>query len=538
MGIGVVRKSLASVILVGLLPGAYAADWKLQSNLQVRETYSDNINLEKDNEESDVISEITPQVTLVADGSRMDIELGAKLQNLIYAKDGDRNSTNPQLNAKVKTELFEDHGYLDLSSRVGQQQSSLNFGHGSDSLSGADNYSDVYSYQISPRWEHNIGRMAEFEVKYSYDQVDSKQNGNSGSGGSADSQSNRVTASLDSTADLARLFWHADYRKAETDYDDQGGFQNNHSDTESMSFRGGYQVMRSLSFDLVASYENNDFQGDRGSSSPDDNSYGGGVTWTPTQRFSSSVYYNERNDPRSVEDDSFVSGQFNWSPTVRTEISGDWGSRFFGETYGFSLKHKSRRTSWDIRYSEDVTSFREQFLQDGAVGSLICPIGFIDFSECRTADVNDPPGLGEQLVGGVQLLPEISNDTYVLKQLKGSYTIKGAKNTLTLGVTSEKREFVGDGREEDDIGADLSWAWRVGPHMTSTLTLSADERQTDLINDDTFFGTSWVLSRQITRKAQLSLQLNYRERDSNGDAGNEFSEYTETRASIGLDVAF
>ena len=538
MGIGVMEKSLASVILIGCLSAAHAADWKLQPNLQVREVYSDNINREKDDEESDLISEITPEIVLVADGNRLDVELQARVQNLIYSKDGDRNTTNPQLNATAKSELLEDQLYLDLSGRIGQQQTDLNFSHDSDTLSGSDNYSDVYAYQISPRWEQSIGRIAEFEVKYSYDQVDSDQNDGGGSTGSADSESNRIDVSLDNGSGSARLFWHLNYRKNETDYDDQGVSQNNHSDTENASLRSGYQVIRGLSFDLVASYENNDYAGDRGGSEPDDNSYGGGVTWTPSSRFSLSVYYNERSDPGSFEDDSFLSGQFSWAPTVRTEISGDWGSRFFGETYGFNLNHRSRHTSWQLSYSEDVSSFREQFLQDGATGSLICPIGFTDLFQCRAADLNNPPELGEELVGGVELQPAISNDTYVLKRLRGSVSINGAKNTLTLGVTSEEREYVADQETEDDLGVDLSWSWRVGPHTTSVLTLTADDRKTDLINDDTFFGTSWALSRQITPKAQLSLQLNYSERDSDSGDGSRFSEYTETRASLGLNMAF
>ncbi len=540
MGIGVMEKLLVSVTLIGCLSAAHAADWKIEPSLQLKETWSDNVNLESDDKESDLVSEITPGLTVVADGKRLDIELAATIQNLVYSKDGDRNSTNPNLQAKVNSELLEDHLFLDLTSRIGQTQSGSNLSHRSDSLSGEENFSDVYAYSISPRWEQKIGRIAELEVEYSYDQVDSERNDGDNSQGSADSESNQISISLDNGPGLARFFWHADYRKDKTEYDDQGTRENDRSDTENASFRGGYQLSRSLSFDVIANYENNEFVGNRGDTEPDDNTYGGGVTWTPSRDFTVSVYYNERNDPRPSEDDSFISGEFSWNPTVRTEISGEWGNRFFGETYGLNLSHKSRRTSLDIRYSEDISSFRERFLEQGSGGSLICPIGFTDFFECRPSDVNQPPELGEQFVGSPELLPAISNDTFVSKQLRSSFSIRGVANTITFGLSSEEREYLGDDENEDDWGADITWNWRIGPHTISDLSVTIDERQTDSSSDETIYAYNWALSRQITRKTSLFLQLYYRDSDSDSDQGDssQFSGYTETRVTLGINMNF
>ena len=60
-----------------------AADWKTNYSLGLREIYSDNIDLDSANEDSDFVTEVTPGVTLVADGNRLDWELGYSVQGSV-----------------------------------------------------------------------------------------------------------------------------------------------------------------------------------------------------------------------------------------------------------------------------------------------------------------------------------------------------------------------------------------------------------------------------------------------------------------------
>src|SRR5690606_14041701 len=53
---------------------------------------------------------------------------------------------------------------------------------------------------------------------------------------------------------------------------------------------------------------------------------------------------------------------FEWTPSLRTSMSAALGRHFYGQTGNFALLHRSRRTVWNIAYTDGVTTTREQFL--------------------------------------------------------------------------------------------------------------------------------------------------------------------------------
>ena len=330
---------------------------------------------------------------------------------------------------------------------------------------------------------------------------------------------------------MSRLSWNASYQLSESEFD--GG---DRSDTEIARGIVSFRFLRRLSFDVNGTYENNDFVGDRGDFTPDDSTYGAGFTWAPSRNFSLSAAYNERSDPRPDEDESFGSGNFSWSPTVRTQISGSYGNRFFGETYDFSFNHRSRRTSTVIAYNEGVSDFRQQFLQGQQVGSIICPIGVTTFTDCRNFDQSNPPQPGEQVVGIIGLVPSISNNTFILKSLNTGFTVRGGKNVVSLGVNSQRREFVADDDNEREIAVTLSWQYQFGPRSTSSLSFRGSERSFDDNSEDNLLSVNWLLSRRLTPRTSISLEFYFDDRDSEG--GGQGRTYEENRVTFGLTSRF
>jgi len=523
-----IRRLVTALLAVTLAPVGYSAGWEVAPEISLRTIYSDNIGLNNAQEESDFVIDITPRLVMVADGNRLDLQFDYSIQNLIYTDNSDRNNTNHRLNTRVATELVDDLFFFDGLGRSSQQLVDRREGLSSDRISGSQNLGDVYGFSLSPYLTPRFGDFAEGEIRYTYDYIDT-DNDNQGSSIS-NSEGDRVSVRLQSVEEATgRISWGVNYDTRETDYED-----GDRTDTELLRVAIDYRLSRQYSLNATWTDEENEFLGDRGNFSPDDSFWGAGVTWHPTRDFSLAVAYNKRTDPRPGEDETFGSGNLSWSPTVRTQLQASYGNRFFGETYAFSFDHRMRRSSWRIAYNESVADFREQFLQPGLEGSLICPIGFNDFQQCRIFDANNPPQPNEQAVGLVGLLPSFANDTYISKRLNASWSIRGGKNVITLSANRQDREYVADREDERDLDISLSWSYQVAPHTASLLSLRHRKDEFDDGEENTDVAVIWSLTTRLSEKSRVSMELYLNDRDA--DTG--FRDYSENRVTLSFQHFF
>lgn len=498
----------------------YAVNWEIKPDVSLREVYSDNILLNANNEESDLVTDITPGIVVVGDGNRLDLQFDYRIQNLIYQDNTERNNTNHKLNTQLKSELLDDWLFFDATGRVSQQLVDIREGLSSDRISGSQNAEDVYAYFLTPYITPKIGDLLEAKIRYTYDYVD-RDNDNRSTGSNQDfndSEGDTINAYVRSGQGFGKISWEINYDSRDVEYGD-----GDRTDTEMLRAKISYWLNRQWSINLSGTDEENEFIGDRGNRTPDDSFYGGGFTWQPSRNFSLTAGYNERKDPRPNEDENFGNASLNWSPTPRTQLSADYGNRFFGETYNFSFSHKMRRSSWQITYNEGISDFRQQFLDQQLLGGLICPIGFSDFQDCRIFDSNNPPQLNEQVVGVVELLPSITENTYINKRLNASWSVRGARNVITLGLNRQDREFLGDGQDRRDLGVNLSWSCQLAPKTSSLLSIGHREIEFEDGDDHTNININWTLRAKVSAKSDLSLIFYYSDRDAN-EATRDYSE--------------
>lgn len=503
----------------------YAVNWEITPEVSLREVYSDNIFLDGNNEESDLITDISPGLTVVGDGNRLDLQFDYRIQNLIYLDNSERNRTNHKLNSRFKSELLDDWLFFDATGRVSQQLVDIKEGLSSDRISGSQNAEDVYAYSLTPYITPRIGDLLEAEIRYTFDYVD-RSNDNRNTNGSQsfnDSEGDTFKAYIRNGQDFGRFSWDINFDSRDVEYGD-----GDKTDTERLRANISYRLGRKWSLNLSGTDEENEFIGNRGNRTPDDSFYGGGFTWHPSRNFSLTAGYNERKDPRPNEDENFGNASLFWSPTPRTQLSADYGNRFFGETYNFNFSHKMRRSSWQIAYNESISDFRQQFLEPQLVGALICPIGFSDFQQCRIFDSNNPQELNEQVVGFVAQLPSISENTYINKRLNASWSIRGGRNVITLGVNRQDREFLGDGLDQRDLDVTLSWSYQVAPKTSSLLSIRHGENEFEDGDDHTNININWSLRTRVSAKSDLSLEFYYSDRDADVTT----RDYSENRVTL------
>ncbi|ADJ28643.1 PEP-CTERM system associated protein [Nitrosococcus watsonii] len=100
---------------------ANGSEWKFTPLLAGGEIYTDNVTLApRGEEESDFITQITPGFFLRGTGSRLRLGANYFMQNLLFAKDSDRNTTFHRFLGSARAELAEDHLFFDLRASVFQ----------------------------------------------------------------------------------------------------------------------------------------------------------------------------------------------------------------------------------------------------------------------------------------------------------------------------------------------------------------------------------------------------------------------------------
>lgn len=178
----ITNKPLASVLFpaicsavaaISLLPShSFAAEWKIEPSLSLKETYSDNIKLAPPgNEKSDFVTQINPGISLTGTGPRLKVNARYGMQNLIYAEESSRNATRHLLNADANAELADDLLFLDAKASISQQNISSFGSQTTDNVNITDNLSEVRTYSFSPYLINRFGSMASSELRYTHDSV-------------------------------------------------------------------------------------------------------------------------------------------------------------------------------------------------------------------------------------------------------------------------------------------------------------------------------------------------------------------------------
>ncbi|MGH8615789.1 MAG: TIGR03016 family PEP-CTERM system-associated outer membrane protein [Gammaproteobacteria bacterium] len=458
-------------------PLAYGAQWTIQPLLEIAETYSDNIELAPSGlEEGDFVTEINPGLVVRGAGRRLTLDLGYRLQNLLFASNSDSNSTNHQLFANAAAELLREHLFLDARASVGQENFNNLGSRQSDNLSLADDRGDVITYSVSPYWQQRFRDLAEAQVRFTYDDVSGDNDNVSGS-------SLAVNASVTSGTRFGRWGWGLRYDRRDVSDEVQGVSGSSVGNSGGPSFETfdgevSYRLTRRLGIFAAGGFENNDF------ASVDQDT--DGVTW----RIGA-----------------------NWRPSRNTELEAFYGDRFFGSTWGMDLTYRSRRTTWSASYREEVEQTRNLLLDRALFALADTP------QEAITNPVDE-----EDLVQISGNLPTFSNEVFIDKTFTGGVDIDLRRTTLSLRGFNTTREFLQSGAEEDQFGTLMTLDRRLSRATTALASIEWDriDFQQFERRDDTVNFRMGILHQF---GSHMSGFIDYRFLDrSSSDQGSEFTE--------------
>ncbi|MDZ7803461.1 TIGR03016 family PEP-CTERM system-associated outer membrane protein [Thiohalophilus sp.] len=464
-----------AISLVGLPMAAIAEDeivrWDLTPYVSLSQIYTDNVGLRPPGQEDrEHITQTDIGFSLAREGSRANANMAYNLQHFAYWRDDRRNNTFHQFAGEGQFEAVAEHLFLDARATYSQRLQSRRDNVAVDNVNSfaANDRSDVLTWRISPNYIQRMGNVATGRLRYSHERVDFQDS----SVDEFSSETDRVSANLDSGTMFSTISWGLSFQRSETDY----------KDGSAVTFQTAEALLRlnvtdRLSLFAAGGEEDNEF---------------------------------EQDASRARPDDTFWRAGFNWQPGSRTDMEAYYGERFFGETFGGSFNHRFRNSEFSMEYSEGLMT-----VTDFDIDRVVIPI--VD-------DAGSPVIVDGNPVFMELEIPDLQTGVYLRERFSLGFSGERRKLSWSLRGFNERREFELTDRSERLKGVGTNLAWRIGAR--TRLLLNGRVQETTYQEDDRedeyyIYGTG--LQRDAGPNTSVALNYRYTERTSN-QPGNEFVE--------------
>ncbi|RMF12582.1 MAG: TIGR03016 family PEP-CTERM system-associated outer membrane protein [Alphaproteobacteria bacterium] len=453
------------VLAVAIAGQASAGEWEVIPSLEIVETYTDNVDLvsEQEDKTEDLVSRITPGLTVRGEGARMTLDLTYSPSFLIFIESDEETDLRHFLSGEANAELAEDFLFLDARASVNQQFLDRGGVISSNQDNATDNRRTVQTYSVSPYVVHNFGTAATSRLRYraSYSDVSIPEGSNQFDDILRDTLDHDLSLRVDSGPRFGRLSWGAEAIYTKTDR------ASGRSDADSQTARlfAGYQLNRMVRLVGSAGYENID------------------------------------DATLSRAPNNFIwDVGFTLTPGPRTTLTVRGGRRFGEETWSGNLEYRiSDRTILSGGYVEEITS-----TQRVLIGELLTnPDGI----------VVDP--------GGFSLIDGSFRRNRAYASLRGQ---RGRTSFLFSGFWEEREPELARPREEN-FGGSARITRQFSRYISGTLSGSYQNTKFDrsLNREDDFYSGTINLNYQVSQSISGGLSYIFTYRDST-DAAREIME--------------
>lgn len=472
---------------------ARRGNWLVTPSLKLAETYTDNVFLSPDrSKQRDWITQVIPGISVAANGPRL--RLGAfYAPEIVYHAETQRDDkVFHRGNAVGTLELADELLFLEAGAKVDQYDVSLQGPLTTSNVNVTGNRATVATTYASPYLRRDIGSAARAEARFTY----STWRSDSSQRTLPDNTARRVNLQLSNGPAHGLLTWDARYSGENINYETR-----QQTTTEQSTISAQRRITDAVSLLALAGYER----------------YENGLQTLAQPRWSAG---------------------FDWTPTPRTHLAVTAGRRLDDNTYSLQFSHRTRLSTWNLSYAEDVTTARQEFFVPATQSTVAAlePMFLSQYPDplARQKAVQEfiarmglPPSLGAPI-------NFFSDQLFLQKRWLASLGLKGSRNTVVATGFWQLRELapgtvspVGDFATSQSIrtiGGGLAWGWRLTAR--NTWTLEAGRARSEFLGSgqvDDFVYLRAGVSRQF--QPRVSGALSYRLQDKTStQRGAEYRE--------------
>ncbi len=320
------------LLCMSLSTSVWAAQWVVVPRLSVQEIYTDNVELsDEDQAESKFITEISPGVSVQAEGRRLQLSLNYFLRSSTYNFRTDAGDLFHQLRGNAQVEIARDLFYVDVQGSQSRRRIDPSIGNIPSFAYLGEGFTNVSVVEVAPYLAWNIGSDALGELRYRVNRVtysDVRR---------ADGQIDELSMFMHSTPNQARFYWEYRYGISEVRYDNgseatlEDGYVN-------LYIPLGYRV----SFILRPGYERNEY------------------------RFGSA---------QSVGEGNYWAAGIRWDSGREIYIQMLSGERYYGSNQSLELRYEGAKIEIGAEYDEYVESQIQSQIRRAVYGSAVTEEG-------------------------------------------------------------------------------------------------------------------------------------------------------------------
>ena len=534
---GMAHKTKLSAVCIALICSklAVAGEWQFDPSIIVDETYSDNVGLTTNNEQSSLVTQVGLNIESTYKAQQAEFNFSSESIYALYSHDHDLDSDYQTLSSDLRVQLWPNgivvYGGVDIAnqSRNGSRNALA------DIVSADTVQVETYSGGL----EYNIDN-SDFIVNSSIGYRETNSEDNIGNQKGINS---RITSTNGTGA--RHVFWEVEHDYQDLENNNQKGKQ---SQSEvKIGWITGYGLNPFLR------YYDEDNSGDINNSnrSIESNSYGLGVRWLITPRLALNVSYNQpigdNLDLDGDEQEAYVNASVQWQPSPRTKLTANISERFYGTSYGLDFTHRNKRLTNSISYVEDVQTFTRNNFAANLVGFYFCPSSNItSVADCIIKDEgsifpdnpNEPDNPGFQLFP-IQDFTLVEDNVFSLnKTLNWSSVLALPRTTISFTASHQNRENLESFNEDERSASSLNVSRKVSGRSSISFDLSYTETNlqidTEFERIDRYRRYEISYQKSLNSALSFDLSLSYLNRASD----NALFNYEEGRVSAKVTKGF
>ncbi|MFT4582923.1 MAG: hypothetical protein ACI8XZ_002677 [Gammaproteobacteria bacterium] len=373
--------ALLASVGVGTVEGG---DWSFVPHLSLSEEYTDNVTLAGQNTLADYITSVNTGLSVRGTSRRLNSNVDYNVEKQIYDSEDDFTALIHQMQGSTALTVVDQLLYFEANSSISQQVINNQSTFGRTNRSRAGNQVSLLFREYKPIVRHRFGRWAAFEGSFTTGSRSTIGQAAT-SVGSGDDE--RKFLQLSSGPALSVMPVEITFDSSESTF--QSGIGNKQ---ERVDAQISYIFDRRLRLITRIGNEENTSSSGNGDQK--------GTTWS-------------------------VGGT--WTPSSRTDFSGDYGKRAFGEMFNISARHRHRRWILSGRYNEDFRT-RTQELRDLVLVPLNDAFGNPIFEPTANPNILNPNNLAS-----------LNESAFLSKSINIDLAYEGRHTNFSFGFFDTQR---------------------------------------------------------------------------------------------------